>query len=182
MAVWIRRSLSGRRAFNSAPDAMHGSRGEAPSAQAGDAVFGAGADVPYMSSGEVRSNRPPRGNPMAPDDFPQRVKSAVALRAAYLCSFAACGQRTAGPSDESPVAVANIGEAAHICGARPGSRRYVESMTPEERSSIHNAIWLCVHHARLIDRDEATFTIEQLLQMKRGHEALCAISATAARR
>jgi hypothetical protein len=55
-------------------------------------------------------------------------------------------------------------------------------MTPEERSSIHNAIWLCVHHARLIDRDEATFTIEQLLQMKRGHKALCAISATAARR
>ncbi len=44
-------------------------------------------------------------------------------------------------------------------------------MSPEERSSIGNAIWLCVDHARLIDRDEATYTAEVLRAMKRRHEA-----------
>ena len=29
----------------------------------------------------------------------------------------------------------------------PGSRRYLELMTPDERSNIANAIWLCRTHA-----------------------------------
>jgi hypothetical protein len=71
-----------------------------------------------------------------------------------------------------------IGKASHICGAAPGrgSRRYVASMTPEERAGIDNAIWLCADHADLIDRDEVTYTAETLHAMKREHEASCARS------
>jgi hypothetical protein len=47
-------------------------------------------------------------------------------------------------------------------------------MTPEERSSIENAIWLCADHATLIDRDEVTFQAEELHAMKREHETACA--------
>jgi hypothetical protein len=47
-------------------------------------------------------------------------------------------------------------------------------MSPEERSHIDNAIWLCATHARLVDRDEVTFTIEGLRQMKRDRESACA--------
>jgi hypothetical protein len=67
------------------------------------------------------------------------------------------------------------GKAAHIHGAAPGpgSRRYLESMTPEERSEISNAIWLCAHHADLIDKDEVTYTADVLRTMKREHEASC---------
>jgi hypothetical protein len=71
-----------------------------------------------------------------------------------------------------------IGKAAHISAAAPGpgSRRYIPSpaMTPKQRMSIDNAIWLCADHADLIDRDEVTYTVEKLHVMKREHEALCA--------
>lgn len=77
-----------------------------------------------------------------------------------------------GPSAESDVAVVNVGEAAHITAAASGTsaRRYDPSLTPEERAAIGNAIWLCAYHARLIDRDETTFTADELREMKNRHE------------
>jgi hypothetical protein len=107
------------------------------------------------------------------DEFSPKTKSAVALRAGYLCSFEGCGRPTVGPSEESPEAVTRIGRAAHISAAAPGkgSRRYLETHTPEQRTHIDNAIWLCADHADMIDRDEATYTIEILQEMKRAHEA-----------
>jgi hypothetical protein len=103
------------------------------------------------------------------NDFSSNTKSAVALRAGYHCSL--CDTPTVGPSDESPRAVTNIGVAAHICAASRGGKRYVESMSPEERSDIRNAIWLCTNHAALIDRDSTAYTITTLRDMKRNHEA-----------
>jgi hypothetical protein len=47
-------------------------------------------------------------------------------------------------------------------------------MTPEERKHINNGIWLCATHARLVDRDESVYTIEELRRMKGAHEAVCA--------
>jgi hypothetical protein len=110
------------------------------------------------------------------DDFPKRTKRAAAMRASWHCSFTGCAKATVGPSEESSAAVTLIGKAAHICGAArgPGSRRYDASMTPEERASIDNAIWLCADHADLIDRDEVTYSVDALRTMKREHEASCA--------
>jgi hypothetical protein len=70
------------------------------------------------------------------------------------------------------MAITNVGEAAHITAASPGpgARRYDATLTQEERTKISNAIWLCTHHAKLIDRDEVTFTAERLREMKRKHE------------
>jgi hypothetical protein len=109
------------------------------------------------------------------DDFSPKTKSAVALRASQRCSFPGCPQITAGPSDEYLDAVTMVGQAAHIHGAASGqgSRRYLPSMTPQERRDIANAIWLCGTHATLIDRDGVTFTANDLRQMKRTHEARC---------
>lgn len=106
------------------------------------------------------------------DDFSQKVKNALALRAAYLCSFPGCQRPTVGPSDEAPDAHACVGEAAHITAAAPGpgARRYDPSLTKAERASIGNAIWLCATHARLIDRDEVTYTVEEIRRWKRTHE------------
>ena len=84
------------------------------------------------------------------------------MRAGYRCSFPNCEALTVDPSAESVKAVANIGEAAHICGAAPGAKRYDPAMTAEERSEIGNAVWLCSKHARLIDRDDVTYTVEVL--------------------
>ncbi|WP_222029983.1 hypothetical protein [Rhizobium leguminosarum] len=55
------------------------------------------------------------------------------------------------------MAYAIVGDAAHICAAAPGGRRYDETMSREGRSGIGNAIWLCPTHARMIDRDEVTY-------------------------
>ncbi|WFU05852.1 hypothetical protein QA648_22080 (plasmid) [Rhizobium sp. CB3171] len=109
------------------------------------------------------------------DNFSTKVKNAVAARAGWHCSMAGCGKGTIGPSEEAPDAVANTGEAAHICAAAPGGRRYDASMTPEQRSDISNAIWLCADHARLIDRDEVTYTAPALRDMKREREKAAAI-------
>ena len=108
------------------------------------------------------------------DDFSASTKRFVALRAGYRCSFPGCQQLTVGPSEESQTAVTNIGDAAHICAAAPGGKRYVESMSPKERAHINNAIWLCSNHARLIDDDNSAYTVECLRQMKRDHEVACA--------
>jgi len=109
------------------------------------------------------------------DEFSGRTKTAVALRANHHCSFRDCPQPTSGPSDESPEAVNMIGKAAHIHAAAPGrgARRYLASMTREERTHISNAIWLCATHADLIDRDEVNYTADVLRAMKEEHEAKC---------
>jgi hypothetical protein len=112
------------------------------------------------------------------DEFRERTKHAVALRAGYLCSFEDCGRPTVGPSEESTESVTLIGKAAHISAAAPGrgSRRYRSEMTTAQRKHIDNAIWLCSDHADLIDRDEVKYTIEALQEMKRLHEAAQAIA------
>jgi hypothetical protein len=99
------------------------------------------------------------------------VRTAIALRAGYVCSFEGCEQLTVGPSDESEMAHSSVGVAAHISAASPGGRRYDANMPSEERTSVKNAIWLCANHATLIDRDEATYTVARLQSMKLEHEA-----------
>ena len=108
------------------------------------------------------------------DDFSEKVKRVVAARAGWHCSLAGCAKLTVGPSEQAPDKITNIGEAAHICAASPRGRRYDESMTPEDRAGLDNAIWLCSDHAKLIDRDEVTFTADGLRAMKCEHEAACA--------
>lgn len=109
------------------------------------------------------------------DDFSQRTKNDLALRASYLCSKCKCP--TVGPSDESENSVTVIGIAAHICAASPGAgaRRYNPTMSPQERSHITNGIWLCATCSVLIDRDEARYTIAELHRIKSEHEASCYI-------
>lgn len=104
------------------------------------------------------------------DNFSQRTKDDLALRASYLCSFCKCS--TVGPSDERSNAVTMIGVAAHICAAASGplARRYDPTMLPEQRSHIDNGIWLCATCGVLIDRDEVRFTPEALREIKLEHE------------
>ncbi len=103
------------------------------------------------------------------DEFTAKTKRDLAARAGYLCSFPECDHSTSGPGAESPHSTVNIGEACHIRAAAsgPGARRYDPSMTSGERRAIDNGIWMCRTHAKLIDSDEATYTVELLLRWKR---------------
>ena len=58
--------------------------------------------------------------------------------------------------------------ACHIAAASGGSgaRRYVAEMKTEERRSIHNGIWMCYLHGKIIDTDEVRYSIPMLKRWK----------------
>ena len=102
-------------------------------------------------------------------DFPKPIIDALAKRANLICSKPDCRIPTGGPHRD-PAKSRNVGEAAHIKGARDGSARYDPEMTDEQRRDISNGIWLCRTHAREIDGDEKRYPLELLHKWKREHE------------
>lgn len=107
------------------------------------------------------------------DRFKQAVIATLARRSANQCANPDCGALTSGPSDDPNDSV-NVGEAAHIYGANPGSARYESTMTSVERSSISNAIWLCGNCHKLIDDDPARYPSGLLFEWQRAHEQVIA--------
>ncbi len=102
---------------------------------------------------------------MPRDNFTEAIKIKLASRVGYKCSNPFCRVTTIGPQ-LGDNGVVKIGEAAHICAASPGGKRYNQNMTSDQRKSYENGIWLCGSHAALIDRDEKFFTIEMLRKWK----------------
>ncbi len=100
------------------------------------------------------------------DDFLERTKQQIAKRAGWLCSFPTCRTPTVGATSDGE-GVINIGTAAHICAAARGGPRFDEKMSPEERSSPSNGIWMCRDHGKAIDSNDPQFTVEQLREWKR---------------
>ncbi len=100
------------------------------------------------------------------DDFPKPTKDSLSKRVGMKCSNPDCQKLTCGPNTD-PQKVTNIGVAAHICAAAKGGPRYDESMTPAERKSEANGIWLCQTCSKLIDSDPAFYTKEVLQSWKK---------------
>ena len=65
----------------------------------------------------------------------------------------------------------NIGVAAHVTAAASGGPRYDAALTPKQRSSARNGIWLCHVCAAHIDRDDSLYTTPLLHQWKASGEA-----------
>jgi len=103
------------------------------------------------------------------DDFDAKTKEILARRVGYRCSNPDCGKLTSGPQ-EDPEKALNIGVAAHITAASEGGPRYDLSLSPEERRSVDNGIWLCQNCAKLIDSDVQRYTPELLREWKRRAE------------
>lgn len=103
------------------------------------------------------------------DDFLERTKNQIAKRAGWLCSYPTCAAATVGATSDGN-GVINIGTAAHICAAAPGGPRYDPNMTPEERSSVGNGIWMCRDHGKAVDSNDPEFTVERLREWKRQAE------------
>ncbi|HEY5956793.1 MAG TPA: hypothetical protein VIV60_09585 [Polyangiaceae bacterium] len=100
-------------------------------------------------------------------DFPSEVKRCLAARAGHRCSV--CTKSTSGPGTEPETTVSD-GVAAHITAASPGGPRYDPGLSPEERRSIANGIWVCTQHGREIDADGTAFSVELLRGLKRIRE------------
>lgn len=116
------------------------------------------------------------------DEFNQDTKLILAHRANLTCSNPDCGATTGGPQLD-PSKALNIGVAAHITAAAPGGARYDESLTPEQRGSSENGIWLCQNCAKLVDNDSTAYPTEVVRAWKtiREHNAFRSIGQTAPR-
>lgn len=102
------------------------------------------------------------------DDFLQPVKNQLREMCGGICSNPDCRAYTFGPTMEKRKGYSSIGVAAHIAAAAPGpgARRYNADMTADERGAAVNGIWLCQSCSKLIDTDEARFTVALLKQWK----------------
>ena len=104
------------------------------------------------------------------DDFSEVVKRTIANRVGNHCSNPDCRALTSGPHSDASKAL-NVGVACHMTAAAPGGPRYDASLTPEQRASPDNAIWLCQPHGKLIDNDAGRYPIDLLKRWKAEAEA-----------
>lgn len=105
----------------------------------------------------------------ASPDFRAKTVEALARRAGFLCSNPDCRVRTVGPNSD-PEKATTIGEAAHIMGARPGSKRFQAHLSDGGRAAITNGIWLCRNCHKKIDADERRYTSTVLFSWREIHE------------
>jgi hypothetical protein len=102
------------------------------------------------------------------DNFKAAVRDQIMERAGYRCAFPSCRKLTHGPKNK--IGSTNIGVAAHIAAASPNGPRYDKQMTPDERSSESNGLWMCEIHGKLIDKDDSSYSTELLTSWKRAAE------------
>ena len=102
--------------------------------------------------------------PSKRDDFPASVLKLISAEVGHVCSNPGCGAPTSGPSASR--GASNIGTAAHITAAARLGPRYDGALTPQERKSAANAIWLCARCSRHIDNDVDTYTSSELHDWK----------------
>ena len=115
---------------------------------------------------------------MARDNVTKSVREKVADIVGFRCSNPQCQKLTSGPAIDTTRAI-NIGEAAHITAASPGGPRYDRTLSPDQRSSINNAIWLCGACATMIDRDTERFTVKVLREFREQAESAAAVALAA---
>ena len=79
-----------------------------------------------------------------------------------LCAF---------PNCEQPLISGQtvLGKVCHIKGSKYGSPRYDAAQSAEERHGYNNVILMCGVHHDVIDKDEKSYTVERLHEIKGAH-------------
>jgi hypothetical protein len=104
------------------------------------------------------------------DDFPPATKDQLGKRAGFICSYPDYQRTTIAASQDRESQLTITGVAAHITSASSKGPRYNPKLSPAERSAASNGIWLCAIHAKLIDDNPSTCTVEDLQRWKLQHE------------
>lgn len=107
------------------------------------------------------------------ENFSDRTKKTLAIRAAHFCSDPHCLKLTAGPHSD-PNRSLTTGHAAHIHAASPNGPRYDPNQTPAQRKAIANGLWLCRECGDIVDKDDSPHSADLLRQWKTDHEAMIA--------
>lgn len=88
-----------------------------------------------------------------------------------MCAYPDCGMALSLDPKASGDRPKATGKVAHIAAASPGGPRYDASMTPAERGSADNLIYLCGPHHDIADTQLELHTRKFLLDAKHSHEA-----------
>lgn len=105
---------------------------------------------------------------------PPAQEKVLVARSGNSCAYPSCGIELvveARHRDDRPKAV---GKVAHIAAASAGGPRFDPEMTPQQRGSASNLIYLCGPHHDAIDSQLALHTREFLVAAKSSHERLVA--------
>ena len=105
------------------------------------------------------------------DEFNPKTRELLAKRASYICSNPNCRSLTLCASENDPEKYISAWRASHITAAARNGPRYDPSLTPEERASVDNGIFLCSFCADMIDKNKGLdFPVSLLKEWKREHE------------
>lgn len=107
------------------------------------------------------------------DDFSEKVKKTLSIRAAHFCSAPHCLKLTAGPHSD-PNRGLTTGHAAHIHAAALNGPRYNPNQTSDQRKAITNGLWLCRECGDIVDKDNSPHSADLLRRWKADHEAMIA--------
>jgi hypothetical protein len=104
-------------------------------------------------------------------EFSLNVKDLLARRASFICSNPDCRSMTLAPSSADSEKYIYVGVAAHLTAAAPNGARYDSKLTPDQRASIDNAIFLCGTCSMMVDKNNGIdFPLPKLQSWKLGHE------------
>ncbi|GAA2057749.1 ABC-three component system protein [Williamsia deligens] len=104
------------------------------------------------------------------DRVPPAQEKVVLARSGNKCAYPNCGQDLAIDPQADGDRPKATGRVAHIAAASPGGPRYDPSMTPEERGSAQNLIYMCGPHHDAADTQLEYHTRAFLEEAKRIHE------------
>jgi hypothetical protein len=107
---------------------------------------------------------------MARDPVPKAQEKIVIQRSGDRCAYPSCGIALSIDAKTAADLHKAVGKVAHICAASANGPRYDESMTPEQRGSADNLIYLCGPHHDIIDTQLNYHTVEFLQDIKVKHE------------
>lgn len=99
------------------------------------------------------------------DEFTEKTKRVIQDRAGNRCSNPECRVLTSGPNAH-PERSTKTGVAAHITAASLGGPRFNSNLTPDQRQSAENGIWLCQNCAHFIDTDDQNYSVKLLCEWK----------------
>ena len=96
----------------------------------------------------------------------QQSKLILAMKSGGQCGICKKSLLFSTGKDDKP-----LGECAHIQGDKPGSARYNEGLSDDEKNSHENLFFLCPTCHTMIDKNATDYPVERLLAMKAVHEA-----------
>lgn len=103
----------------------------------------------------------------------QTTARLLGLKSGNVCAKTGCNQQLTEPATALDPEVI-IGQIAHIVSQSDDGPRADPTMPQDERDAPENLVLLCREHHVVADRQENTYTIEEMRRWKREHEAAVA--------